>query len=62
MDPEAGRARHLHSLHPELPGSWDHGDQGIMHTEETGLGGGEVVASVTLDPTLTWSRADQEGP
>lgn len=33
-----------------------------MHTEETGLGGGEVVASVTLDPTLTWSRADQEGP
>ena len=28
------------SLHPERPGSWDHRDQGAMHTEETGLGGG----------------------
>lgn len=27
-----------------------------------GWGVGEVVASVTLDPTLTWSRTDQEGP
>lgn len=61
-DLEAGRARHLHSLHPELPGSWDHGDQGTTHTEENRVGGwGEVVASVTLDPTLTWSRTDQGG-
>ena len=30
----------FHSLHPERTGSWDHGDQGITRTEETGLGGG----------------------